>query len=72
MFSKHFKGFGSGFVDIYAKLDADTLFNLASIADKTKYKVERALVYKQLVITGRCHVEERCNGLAEVRPWPPY
>jgi hypothetical protein len=40
---KHFKGFGSGFTKIHAKLDADTLLDFA-IADKIKYEVKKALV----------------------------
>jgi hypothetical protein len=27
--AKHFKGFGSGFTELYAKLDADTLLDFA-------------------------------------------
>jgi hypothetical protein len=27
--TKHFKGFGSGFIKLHAKLDADTLLNFA-------------------------------------------
>jgi hypothetical protein len=28
-FTKHFKGFGSGFTELHAKLDADTLLDFA-------------------------------------------
>jgi hypothetical protein len=28
--TKHFKGFGSGFTELYAKLDADTLLDFAN------------------------------------------
>jgi hypothetical protein len=48
MFSKslmqHFKGFVGGFTELHAKLDADTLLDLSSIADETKHEVEKALV----------------------------
>jgi hypothetical protein len=37
-------GFGSGFTELHAKLDADTLLNFASMADKTKHKVENTRV----------------------------
>jgi hypothetical protein len=42
--TKHFKDFSSGFTELRAKLDADTLLNLPSIADKTKHEVEKALI----------------------------
>jgi hypothetical protein len=42
--TKHFRGFGSGFTELHAKLHADTLLNLLSIADKPKHEVEKALV----------------------------
>jgi hypothetical protein len=41
---KHFKGFGSGFTELHAELDADTLSILRSIEGKTKHEVERARV----------------------------
>jgi hypothetical protein len=41
---KHFKGFSSGFTELHAKLDADMLLDLASVAEKIKLKVEKALV----------------------------
>jgi hypothetical protein len=41
---KHFKSFGSGFTELRAKLDADTLLDLLSIADKMKHKAEKALM----------------------------
>jgi hypothetical protein len=43
---KHFKGFGSGFTEFRAKLDADTLLCFPSIADKTKHVLEKALKNK--------------------------
>jgi hypothetical protein len=42
--TKHFKGFGGGFTELHAKLDADTLLDFASIADKTKHELVKALV----------------------------
>jgi hypothetical protein len=42
--TKHFKGFGSRVTEPDAKLDADTLLELPSIAGKTKHEVEKALV----------------------------
>jgi hypothetical protein len=42
--SKHFKGFGSGFTEFHTIIDADTLLNLPSIADKTKYDFKKALL----------------------------
>jgi hypothetical protein len=41
---KHFKGLGSRFTELRTKLDADTLLDLASISDKTKHEVEKALM----------------------------
>jgi hypothetical protein len=41
---KHFKGFGSRFTTLHAKLDADMLLDFASVANKMKHKVEKALV----------------------------
>jgi hypothetical protein len=41
---KHFKGFGSGFTKLHAKLDADMLLVLPSIADNTKHKNKKALM----------------------------
>jgi hypothetical protein len=40
---KHFRGFGRGFTELHAKLDADTSFNLSAIADKTKQEVKKHL-----------------------------
>jgi hypothetical protein len=42
--TKHFKGFGSRLTELHEKLDADTLLDLPSIADKTNHEVEKALV----------------------------
>jgi hypothetical protein len=39
---------------------------LPSIADKTKHKVNKTLLYKQCVFTARCHVADWCNRLVEV------
>jgi hypothetical protein len=40
---KHFKGFGNGFTELQAKINA--LYSiLPSIADKTKHDVEKTLV----------------------------
>jgi hypothetical protein len=48
MFSKtvtnHFKGFGSGFTELHAKLDADTLLDFAIHHRQKEHKVEKALV----------------------------
>jgi hypothetical protein len=41
---KHFKGFGSGFTELHAKLDADTSLSFAIDRRKTKHEVEKALV----------------------------
>jgi hypothetical protein len=41
---KHFKRFGCRFTELHAKLVADTLLDLVSIAGKTKHEVEKALV----------------------------
>jgi hypothetical protein len=41
---KHFKGFGSRFIELHAKLDADMLLDLPFISDKTKHEVEKSLV----------------------------
>jgi hypothetical protein len=38
--TKHFKGFGSGFTEFHAKLDADTL-----LGDKTKHEVKTVRVH---------------------------
>jgi hypothetical protein len=43
-FTKYFKGFGSGFIELHAKLDADTLYKLPSITSKRKHEVEKALM----------------------------
>jgi hypothetical protein len=40
----HFKGFGSGFAEFHAKLDADTLFDFSIYRRQTKHEVEKALV----------------------------
>jgi hypothetical protein len=42
--AKHSKGFGSGFTELHAKLDADTLLDLPSITDKTKHETVKSLV----------------------------
>jgi hypothetical protein len=39
--TKHFKGVGSGFTELHAKLDADTLLDLPSIADKANTKSKK-------------------------------
>jgi hypothetical protein len=44
---------------------------LPSIADKTKYEVEKVFVWKQCEFRARCHVAVWCNRLAEVYLWPP-
>jgi hypothetical protein len=41
---KHLKGFGSGFTELHAKLDADMCSILPPTTDKTKHEVEKALV----------------------------
>jgi hypothetical protein len=42
--TKHFRGFSSGFTELHAQFGADTLLDFASVADKTKHKVAKALV----------------------------
>jgi hypothetical protein len=36
--AKHFKGFGSRFTELHAKLDGDMLLDLVSVTDKRKTK----------------------------------
>jgi hypothetical protein len=43
--TKLFKGFGSGFTELHAKLDADTLLDFAIHLNETKYEVEKALLW---------------------------
>jgi hypothetical protein len=42
--TKHFKGFGSGFNELHAKLDADTLLNFAIHRRQKKHEVEKEIV----------------------------
>jgi hypothetical protein len=42
--TKHFKGFGSGFIELHAKLDSDTSLDFAINRNETKHEVEKALV----------------------------
>jgi hypothetical protein len=41
--TKHFKGFGSRFIELHEKLDADALLYFLSIADKTTTKSKKHL-----------------------------
>jgi hypothetical protein len=43
---KHFKGLGSGFTELHASLDADTLFEFAIHRRQMKHEVEKAVVEK--------------------------
>jgi hypothetical protein len=58
--TKHFKSFGNGFSELYAKFDADTLFDFAihRRQNEKKKEVEKALVRKQCKFTAQCHVAE--------------
>jgi hypothetical protein len=42
--TKQFKGFGSGYTELHAKLDPDTLLNFAIHRRQNETKVEKALV----------------------------
>jgi hypothetical protein len=42
---KHFKGFGNGFTELHAKLDADTLLDFATGRRQKKHEAEKALVH---------------------------
>jgi hypothetical protein len=46
--TKHFKGFGSGFTELDAKLDADRLLILPSISDKMKHEVNKSTCVKTM------------------------
>jgi hypothetical protein len=43
--TKHFKGFGSGFTELHAKLDADALLDFAiHRSQRETQKIEKALM----------------------------
>jgi hypothetical protein len=42
--TKHFKGYDSGFTELHAKLDADTLLDFSNLPDEAKHEVEKTLV----------------------------
>jgi hypothetical protein len=44
--TKHFKGFGTGFTELHAKFDADTLLDFAIHRRQNKQEGEKALVRK--------------------------
>jgi hypothetical protein len=42
--TKHFKGFDSGFIELHAKLDADTLLGFAIHRRENETRIRKALV----------------------------
>jgi hypothetical protein len=65
---KHFKGFGSGFTKLHAKLDADRLLSYPLWINqnmKSKKHSSKALRVHSAVSHGRW------NMLAGMCPWPP-
>jgi hypothetical protein len=55
---KHFMGFSSGFTELHAKLDADTLLNFAIHLNETKHEVGESTCVKQCMFTAQCHVAD--------------
>jgi hypothetical protein len=59
--AKYFKGFGKGCTKLHAKLDGNLSLDYASIPDKTKPVVEKALVLKKVHV----HNKILCGGLMQ-------
>jgi hypothetical protein len=54
--TKHFKGSGSGFTELNAKLDADTLLNFAIHGRQNKTRSRKSTCVKKCMFTAKCHV----------------
>jgi hypothetical protein len=55
---KHFKGFGSGFKELRAKLDADTLLDFAIHRRQNETRSQKSTIVKKYVFTARCRVAD--------------
>jgi hypothetical protein len=56
--TKRFKGFGSGFAGLHAKLDADTLLDFAIHRKQNETRSLKSTFVKQCVFTARCQVAD--------------
>jgi hypothetical protein len=52
------KGFGSGFTEFQAKLDADMLLDFASHCSQRETRSRKRTRVKQCMFTARCHVAD--------------
>jgi hypothetical protein len=55
---KHFKGFGSGFTELHAKLDADTLLDFVIHRRQNKTRSRKSIHVKTMHVHGVMHVAD--------------
>jgi hypothetical protein len=55
---KHFKVFGSGFIELHPKRDAETLLDFAIHHRQNKTQSEENTHVKKCMFTTRCHVAD--------------
>jgi hypothetical protein len=64
---KHFKRFDSGFTELHAKLDADTLLDFATHNRQKKPEVEKAIRVRSVVSHGRL-TQQACRTVTLASP----
>jgi hypothetical protein len=64
----HFKVFCSGFTELHANIDADTLLDYAIHRRQNKTRSRKSTRVKKCMFTAQCHVADWYNRFKEV--WP--